>query len=81
MEKNRRRNLYSTLNAKYDLSPVLKGLGLFGTVSFDAYETFESTQTAQMDSWNYDYDNLAVTVQPVQVYQIYNQGSFEQPIS
>lgn len=61
LEKNRRRNLYSTLNAKYDLSPVLKGLGLFGTVSFDAYETFESTQTAQMDSWNYDYDNLAVT--------------------
>ena len=29
LEKNRRRNLYSTLNAKYDLSPVLKGLGLF----------------------------------------------------
>lgn len=61
LEKNRRRNLYSTINAKYDLSPVLKGLGLFGTISFDAYETFQSTQTHQINSWNYDYDNLKVT--------------------
>jgi hypothetical protein len=61
VEKNRRRNLYSTLNAKYDLSPVLSGLGLYGTVSFDAYETFESTQRHQINSWNYDYDNLKVT--------------------
>ena len=41
LEKNRRRNLYSTLNVKYDLSDLVKGLGLFATVSFDAYETFE----------------------------------------
>ena len=61
LEKNRRRNLYSTLNLKYDLSDILKGLGLFATVSFDAYETFESTQTASINSWNYDYDNLGVT--------------------
>ena len=58
LEKNRRRNLYSTLNVKYDLSDVLKGLGLFATVSFDAYETFESTQGAAINSWNYDWDNL-----------------------
>lgn len=61
LEKNRRRNLYSTLNVKYDLSDLVKGLGLFATVSFDAYETFESTQFAQINSWNYDWDNLAAT--------------------
>lgn len=61
LEKNRRRNLYSTLNVKYDLSDLVKGLGLFATVSFDAYETFESTQTASINSWNYDWDNLSVT--------------------
>lgn len=61
LEKNRRRNLYSTLNAKYDLSDLVKGLGLFATVSFDAYETFESTQGASINSWNYDWDNLNVT--------------------
>lgn len=61
LEKNRRRNLYSTLNAKYDLSDVLKGLGLFATVSFDAYETFQATQTHQMDSWNYNWDDLSIT--------------------
>ena len=61
LEKNRRRNLYSTLTAKYDLSDLVKGLGLFATVSFDAYETFESTQSASINSWNYDYDNLSAT--------------------
>ncbi len=61
IEKNRRRNLYSTLNLKYDLSDVLKGLGLFATVSFDAYETFQARQTASINSWNYDYNNLNVT--------------------
>ncbi len=60
-EKNRRRNLYSTLNAKYDFSDVLPGLGAFATVSFDAYETFESTQYNNIDTWNYDYDNYNVT--------------------
>jgi len=53
-EKNRRRNLYSTLNLKYDLSDLVKGLGLFATVSFDAYETFESTQTNAINTYNYD---------------------------
>lgn len=60
-EKNRRRNLYSTLNAKYDLSPLVPGLGLFGTISFDAYETFQQTQTNSVNSWFYDYDNYNVT--------------------
>lgn len=60
-EKNRRRNLYSTLTAKYNLSPLLPGLGVYATASFDAYETFESTQTNSVNSWNYDYDNYNVT--------------------
>lgn len=61
VERNRRRNLYTTVNAKYDLSPITKGLGIYSTVSFDSYETFESRQTHQMNSWNYDYDNLKIT--------------------
>lgn len=61
IEKNRRRNLYSTVNAKYDLSDLVKGLGAYGTVSFDAYETFESSQSHNIDSWNYDYNNYSVT--------------------
>jgi TonB-linked SusC/RagA family outer membrane protein len=54
-EKNRRRNLYSTLNVNGDLSPLLKGLKVNATVSFDSYETFESTQTNSVNSYNYDY--------------------------
>lgn len=60
-EKNRRRNLYSTLNAKYDLQQILPGLNAFATVSFDAYETYEATQTNNVDTYYYDYDNLDVT--------------------
>lgn len=60
-EKNRRRNLYSTVTANYDLCQLLPGLSAFGTVSFDAYETFESTQTNNVDSYTYDYNNYDVT--------------------
>lgn len=61
LEKNRRRNLYTTINAKYDLGDLVKGLGLYTTVSFDAFETFESTQGHAIDSWYYDYNNYNVT--------------------
>jgi TonB-linked SusC/RagA family outer membrane protein len=74
-EKNRRRNLYSTLNVKYDLSPILPGLGLFGTLSFDAYETFQSTQTNNVNSWNYDYDNYDVTDPSEFTYTRYTTAS------
>ena len=60
-EKNRRRNLYSTLNVNGDLSPILKGLKVNATISFDSYETFESTQRNSVNSYNYDYMNMDVT--------------------
>lgn len=60
-EKNKRRNLYTTLNVTGDLGDILKGLKAKLTVSFDAYETFESTQTNNTNTYNYDYDNASVT--------------------
>lgn len=60
-EKNRRRNLYATVNVNGDLSAVVKGLKVFGTVSFDSYETFESTQTNSINTYSYDYTNADVT--------------------
>ena len=60
-EKNRRRNLYATVNVNGDLSPILDGLKVFSTVSFDAYETFESTQRNSINTYSYDYMNMDVT--------------------
>lgn len=60
-EKNRRRNLYSTLNVNGDLSAILKGLKVNATVSFDSYEVFETSQANNVNSYNYDYLNLDVT--------------------
>ena len=44
-----------------DLSPILKGLKVNATISFDSYETFESTQRNSVNSYNYDYMNMDVT--------------------
>ncbi len=60
-EKNRRRQLYSTLNVNGDLSPITKGLSANLVVSFDAYDVFESTQTNSINSYSYDYTNTGVT--------------------
>lgn len=60
-EKNRRRNLYTTLSVNGDLGSLLRGLKVNATVSFDSYETFESTQTNSINSYNYDYTNTDVT--------------------
>ena len=60
-EKNRRRNLYATVNVNGDLSPILDGLKVFSTVSFDSYETFESTQRNNINTFSYDYMNMDVT--------------------
>ena len=60
-EKNRRRNLYATVNVNGDLSPILVGLKVFSTVSFDSYETFESTQRNNINTFSYDYMNMDVT--------------------
>ena len=62
-EKNRRRNLYSTVTATGDfgsLINVLKGLSAKATISFDSYETFESTQRNAINTYNYDYTNSEV---------------------
>jgi TonB-linked SusC/RagA family outer membrane protein len=55
LDKNRRRNLYSTLNVNGDLSQLLQGLKVNATVSFDSYETFQSTQTSAVNTYSYDY--------------------------
>jgi len=54
-EKNRRRNVYSTVNLTGNLDDLLKGLKAKATVSFDSYETFESTQRNAVNSYNYNY--------------------------
>ncbi len=59
-EKNRRRQLYSTLTLNGDLSPITKGLGIDAVVSFDAYDGFESTQTNSINTYSYDYTNMSV---------------------
>jgi len=59
-EKNRRRQLYSTLNVEGDLGVITPGLGVEAVVSFDAYDGFESTQTNSINTYSYDYTNTAV---------------------
>ncbi len=59
--KNRRRNLYSTLNVTGDLGSLVKGLSVNATASFDSYEMFESVQTNNINAYSYDYTNMTVT--------------------
>lgn len=54
LEKNRRRNLYTTVTATGDLSPLLPGLKARILVSFDSYETFKFTQSADVDAFYYN---------------------------
>lgn len=60
-EKNRRRNLYSTVNLTGDLGTILPGLKANVMVSFDSYDVFESTQRNSINSYSYDYTNSLVT--------------------
>lgn len=60
-EKNRRRNLYSTVNITGDLGTLVPGLKVNAMVSFDSYDVFESTQTNSINSYSYDYANADVT--------------------
>ena len=60
-EKNRRRNLYSTATLTGDLGDLLSGLKAIATVSFDAYDVFETTQRNSINTYNYDYTNASVT--------------------
>lgn len=61
IRNNRRRNLYSTLNVKGDLSPVLPGLSVNATVSFDSYEVFQTAKENNINAYSYDYMNMDVT--------------------
>ncbi|MBD5275341.1 MAG: SusC/RagA family TonB-linked outer membrane protein [Bacteroides sp.] len=60
LEKNRRRQLYSTLNIKGDLRKITPGLGVDAVVSFDAYDGYESTQTNSINAYSYDWNNATV---------------------
>lgn len=65
MDKNRRRNLYSTVTATGDLSSLVPGLKANVTVSFDAYETFQTRQEAKVNAYYY---NLLDDVSDVSEY-------------
>lgn len=59
MDKNRRRNLYTTVNATGDLGDLVPGLKANVTVSFDSYETFQSTQSSDINAYYYNlFDNV-----------------------
>ena len=59
-EKNRRRQLYSTLDVTGNLEPITKGLEANLVVSFDAYDVFQSTQTNRVNTYSYDFTNTSV---------------------
>ncbi|GAO29070.1 TonB-dependent receptor [Geofilum rubicundum JCM 15548] len=55
INKNRRRNLYSTVDITGDLGELIPGLKANAIVSFDSYETFMAQQSNNVNSYNYDY--------------------------
>ncbi len=65
MDKNRRRNLYSTITATGDLNDLVRGLKADMTFSFDSYETFQSVQTSDVNAYYY---NLMDDVNDVSEY-------------
>ena len=65
LEKNRRRNLYTTVTATGDLGSLIPGLKAKVLVSFDSYETFKFTQSADVDAFYY---NLMDDVESVSDY-------------
>ncbi len=60
LNKNRRRNLYSTLNVTGDLGKITPGLKANLMVSFDAFDVFMSNQYNTYDAYTYDYNNADV---------------------
>lgn len=66
IEKNRRRNLYSTLTATGNLDALLPGLKADLTFSFDSYETFQARQAADINAFYY---NMNDEVQDVGQYK------------
>lgn len=74
LEKNRRRNLYTTLTATGDLGNVVPGLKAKVLVSFDSYETFQSIQSADIDAFYY---NLFDKVNNVSEYTYTRKRTFK----
>ena len=62
IEKNRRRNLYTTITANGDLGALVKGLKADITLSFDSYETFQQVQRADIDGFYYNFKDDVATV-------------------
>lgn len=60
LNKNRRRNLYSTLTINGDLGAITPGLKTNLLISFDAFDVFMSYQTNTYESYTYDYNNADV---------------------
>ena len=60
LNKNRRRNLYSTLTVNGDLGAITPGLKTNLLISFDAFDVFMSYQTNTYESYTYDYNNADV---------------------
>ena len=59
--KNRRRNLYSTLNVTGDLGTITPGLKTNLLISFDAFDVFMNQQWNTYAAYTYDYNNPDVT--------------------
>ena len=57
LNKNRRRNLYSTLTVTGDLQSITPGLKANLLISFDAFDSFMSQQYNTYDAYTYDYTN------------------------
>ena len=73
-EKNRRRQLYSTLTVNGDLSAITKGLGVQAVVSFDALDVYESRQTNTYPGYSYNYNDETFNSLDEIVYT--NSGKF-----
>jgi TonB-linked SusC/RagA family outer membrane protein len=61
INKNRRRNVYSTVNVTGDLGSLVPGLKANAMISFDSYETFMAQQSNRINSYNYNYNSTDVT--------------------
>ena len=69
IEQNRRRNLYTTVTATGDLGKFVPGLKANAVVSFDAFETFQKVQRADINVFSYDFQNSDVTDVSQYTYQ------------
>ncbi len=74
LEKNRRRNLYTTVTATGNLGDLVSGLKAKVLISFDSYETFQSTQSADIDAFYY---NLFDKVNDVSEYTYTRKRTFK----